>query len=256
MGGYPKSGTTWICRMFAHYLALPWFNMNDLIIGFNGVMHHHWIYHPSLAGTIYVMRDGRDVMVSVYMNMVKGYMARSIALNDLGNRSAMNWLGSNLGRFATISKRFRYLYGKQFDPLNVTENLPKFVDAELEDPFIVEAKLPWHLHIRDWLDNSESVTFVKYEDMLDDAQSSLALLISQYADVDLNETDLTYTTGRFSFKRMTGRNPGEESRTSFARKGIRGDWRNYFNIESRKIFNEYAGDLLIELGYERDDQWV
>jgi hypothetical protein len=256
VGGFPKSGTTWICRMFANYLALPWFNMDDLVLGFNGVMHHHWNYHPSLAGTVYVLRDGRDVMVSIYMNVVKGYMARREVLDELRKRSIVRWLANNSGRFATIAKRFHYLFGKQFDPLDVQRNLPKFIDSELQKPFISEAKLPWHLHIQNWLDNSESVTIVKYEDMLDDTWSAMTDLIRQQINCEPNEADLSYITERFSFKRMTGRDPGEEDRTSFARKGISGDWRNHFNAESRQLFDEYAGDMLVELGYELDHQWI
>ena len=40
------------------------------------------------------------------------------------------------------------------------------------------------------------------------------------------------------------------------RKGIVGDWKNYFNKEAREIFNHYAGDQLIKLGYEKDRSWV
>jgi hypothetical protein len=256
VGGFPKSGTTWICRMFASYHALPWFNMDDLVLGFNGVRHHHWDYHPSLADSVYVLRDGRDVMVSVYMNMVKGYLARSAALDDLGTRSAVKWLAQNGGRFARIAKRFHRLYGGQFDPMNTADNLPRFIESELQEPIIIEAKRPWHLHVRRWLDNSGSVIIVRYEDMLDEPESTLETLIRQYTNQEPDKADVAYTVERYSFKRITGRNPGQESRNSFARKGIQGDWRNHLNAEARAIFDDYAGDLLIELGYENDHSWV
>ncbi len=43
---------------------------------------------------------------------------------------------------------------------------------------------------------------------------------------------------------------------SFLRKGIAGDWRNYFNKEAREILHHYAGRELIRLGYEKDASWV
>ncbi len=39
------------------------------------------------------------------------------------------------------------------------------------------------------------------------------------------------------------------------RKGVTGDWKNYFSDKHKKIFKEIAGDLLIELGYEKDNNW-
>jgi hypothetical protein len=39
------------------------------------------------------------------------------------------------------------------------------------------------------------------------------------------------------------------------RKGIVGDWRNYFTEDHRRVFKEVAGDVLIRLGYEKDMDW-
>lgn len=39
------------------------------------------------------------------------------------------------------------------------------------------------------------------------------------------------------------------------RKGIAGDWRNHFNDAHREAFDEVAGDILIELGYEDSRDW-
>ena len=55
---------------------------------------------------------------------------------------------------------------------------------------------------------------------------------------------------------MTGRQPGEEKKTSFFRKGIVGDWRNYFCQRAKKVFDFYAGAYLIKLGYEENHAWT
>jgi hypothetical protein len=39
------------------------------------------------------------------------------------------------------------------------------------------------------------------------------------------------------------------------RKGIAGDWKNYFSPESAGVFEQYAGDVLCELGYEQNAYW-
>ncbi|MFC7372365.1 sulfotransferase domain-containing protein [Fictibacillus iocasae] len=39
------------------------------------------------------------------------------------------------------------------------------------------------------------------------------------------------------------------------RKGTAGSWRNEFDEELKHLFKQTAGDLLIELGYEKDKNW-
>jgi len=39
------------------------------------------------------------------------------------------------------------------------------------------------------------------------------------------------------------------------RKGMIGDWQNHFTSEHTRAFKEVAGQLLIELGYEKDFDW-
>jgi hypothetical protein len=52
-----------------------------------------------------------------------------------------------------------------------------------------------------------------------------------------------------------GRKRGEEDSKAFLRKGIAGDWKEVITEEDKRIFKEAAGDLLIRLGYEKDDDW-
>jgi hypothetical protein len=40
------------------------------------------------------------------------------------------------------------------------------------------------------------------------------------------------------------------------RKGVIGDWRNHFTEEACKVFDQFAGNELIRLGYEKDHSWV
>lgn len=39
------------------------------------------------------------------------------------------------------------------------------------------------------------------------------------------------------------------------RRGLPGEWRNYFSDDTKRWFRRIAGKELIELGYERDDDW-
>ena len=47
----------------------------------------------------------------------------------------------------------------------------------------------------------------------------------------------------------------DPSRSPTYRSGKTGEWRKYFKEEHKKIFKDVAGDLLIQLGYEKDYDW-
>ncbi|MEO0975506.1 MAG: sulfotransferase domain-containing protein, partial [Pseudomonadota bacterium] len=71
------------------------------------------------------------------------------------------------------------------------------------------------------------------------------------ADGDLLDDIVT----KSSFEFRTGRQRGEEAKGRFDRKGVAGDWVNHFSDEDKARFKAIAGDLLITLGYEKDDDW-
>jgi len=52
-----------------------------------------------------------------------------------------------------------------------------------------------------------------------------------------------------------GRQRGEEDVHSHVRKGVSGDWRQYFTAPVKVAFKERFGDVLIACGYEKDNDW-
>ena len=55
----------------------------------------------------------------------------------------------------------------------------------------------------------------------------------------------------------SGTKPGlqTDNHTSDKRKGIVGDWMNYFTDEAKGWFKDEAGEVMLELNYESDDRW-
>jgi hypothetical protein len=47
----------------------------------------------------------------------------------------------------------------------------------------------------------------------------------------------------------------DPKRSPTFRKGVVGDWRTHFTDEHKRLFKETAGDLLIQLGYEQNNDW-
>jgi hypothetical protein len=39
------------------------------------------------------------------------------------------------------------------------------------------------------------------------------------------------------------------------RSGKTGGWKNHFTDAHKKLFKDVAGDLLVQLGYEKDNDW-
>jgi hypothetical protein len=101
----------------------------------------------------------------------------------------------------------------------------------------------------------ESYAEVRYEDLLQRPEEETRRLF-EFLRVEAGEETVKRCVEAASFERLSkGRKRGEEDSSSFFRKGVAGDWRNVFTEEDKEVFKEAAGDLLIQLGYERDDGW-
>lgn len=101
----------------------------------------------------------------------------------------------------------------------------------------------------------ESYFELKYEDHLHRPQATLKALFS-FLEVDTAPEIIEQTIEENTFEKLSeGRSSGEESSGAFFRKGISGDWKNVFTGRDKEIFKEEAGELLVELGYEKDLSW-
>jgi hypothetical protein len=153
-------------------------------------------------------------------------------------------------------KRFEQILGPGFDPWNLHANLPRFIEAELDTPFLPVVTRPWHQHVASWREAGNQVVFVRYEDLLADTRAALTGVFTAYLGAEPQADLIALAVDRCAFERQTGRKPGVEDRKNFARKGIAGDWRNHFSADARREFHRKAGEVLIALGYATDDAWV
>ena len=93
------------------------------------------------------------------------------------------------------------------------------------------------------------VMCVRYEDLVDNRAATLAAML-----------DAVERTGyRIAFPRekalsvLNGAIQPGRSRTF--RSGKAGGWREHFTPEHKRLFLDVAGDLLVQLGYEKNDNW-
>ena len=117
--GFPKSGTTWACQLVADYMQLPFPRYSIMPVGCRAVVHGHEVAAPKYPEAVYIMRDGRDAMASLYF----------AKLSDIpeGDRPSMTRVQRRL---------FPGLVNKQ----DHDRNFPPFVERQLRHPFGTRAK--------------------------------------------------------------------------------------------------------------------
>lgn len=218
---YPKSGGTWLARLLSDCLTLPIIQRTRLPIAMPSIMHGHWSSHQKAPNTVYVYRDGRDVMVSYYFHVLRGPTS-----------------GPN--------KRPAFLTGDS------RVDLPRFIETEFAHPR--SSRLAWSEHVSQWLAQPD-VPRVSYENLVTDGHRALASVLAGLGRDDIDASTVDEALHRQSFQRLAKRSAGEEDESSFLRKGIVGDWRNHFTRASGQVFAERAGGTLRELGYEQDERW-
>lgn len=225
---FPKSGGSWFSQMLADALQVP-FPRNRLPGLRPQVMHGHYRYSSHLKNAVALMRDGRDIMCSMYFYM--------LFKNDLYNRPMSDRQARRLG----IENRDDYW-----------SNMPRFIEYAFTGKGF--PRFTWAQFVNDWTDRN--VPHVKYEELLVDAPAALQITVESLTGTHIKPERAEEIANRYSFERLSQRKPGQESRESFLRKGVAGDWREKFSPTARELFDHYAGEALIRLGYECDHKWV
>ncbi|HEY3312390.1 MAG TPA: sulfotransferase domain-containing protein [Anaerolineales bacterium] len=99
-----------------------------------------------------------------------------------------------------------------------------------------------------WLDRPE-VLVLRFEDFIHKRRDALG----QVADRFLKRVD-TLPASREQIIDALEANIDPQRSPTF-RSGKTGEWKKYFKDEHKKIFKEVAGELLVKLGYEKDNNW-
>ena len=226
---YPKSGGTWVGQMLGRALGVP-FPRNRFPMLRSSIMHGHYGSSWGMSRPLVVWRDGRDLMVSWYHH--------NLFLNDRNDPQQV----------ARFQKDLPFA-----DYDDVSANLPAFIEyAFTRQPY---PRFSWTDFVNHW-HGLRGAVYTRYEDMHGDTPGELRRIVRELAGRELAPGRAQEIAEAFSFARQSGRQPGQEDKSSFMRKGIVGDWRNYFNPEAGEVFHHYAGDAMALLGYEPDGSWL
>jgi len=107
--------------------------------------------------------------------------------------------------------------------------------------------------VNSWANSKELI--MKYEDLLEDELSQFSKIL-EHCKIVVPKEILLHAISSNSFeKKSGGRKRGQEDIKSHFRKGVSGDWKNYFSDSLKNEFKELYGELLIKTGYEKDMSW-
>ena len=171
------------------------------------------------AKIIQLVRDGRDVATS----------------------GAFDWIRREDG----ATDRFAYFVEQRPEvPLN------RFFDDQILSN--------WTDHWRETISafaGHETTVQIRYERMKQDQPQEL-LKVFDAIGVDSNLTIARRCAEETTFEKTTGRAAGTHDPMAKARRGVTGDWKNYFTRSDGVLFDRLAGKQLIRLGYETSANWI
>ncbi len=234
VNGCPKSGTTWMLKLITSvpgYRGVGNFNGDRsryLNLQFGDVVHGHDPYGEELwtilesAGVkvVLMVRDPKDQAVS----------------------RAFHAIRDSSHPFHAAIKQM---------------SLDEAIHASIRGEKGLRGVMQSIEFTTEWLESGADIGVVHYE-ALSEAPVGEFQGVLEFLGIDISEelTELIVERNRFqkqtTGKRIwrTGRRPGEEDRSPHFRKGIVGDWQNYFTESHLRQFNEIAHGHLERIGYE------
>ncbi len=116
-------------------------------------------------------------------------------------------------------------------------------ELDIEFPNIADRFSPY----LDWLNHSE-IMKIHFEDLINDRLATLNRIIDHF----LARLPLTIPRNTILDSLESSINP---TKSPTFRSGKTGEWKKYFTDEHKKIFKDVAGDLLMKLKYEKNNDW-
>lgn len=262
--GLPKSGSTWLHNML---LELPGFNPR----------YYRALYVRDDAGKLVSVKDehGRLRTEDTYDNIDAeffrsappwGYSAykfhakpsaRNLAIL---NQQAPKWIVTYRDlRDVCVSRYFHF----QSNPHNafypLYQELSKEEALQHTAGIIRKEFVPW---IKGWRDVArqqvDKICEVRYEDLWSDPRMELERILAFYgieAPEAFFRRALATKISEPEDLKANFESTARFLRKNTARRGGVGGWRDHFSDSLKEEFKAFAGELLIDLGYEKDLNW-
>lgn len=227
---FPRSGGNWIRDMLGDVLQLPVPRFACLPVTFAAIIHNH--DHRRLVGhpTVYVLRDGRDVLLSHFH-----LSAATFAEGPPPLRRRILRRHPSLQAMAASG-----------DPRDV-DAVAFYREWRCRS---VGSRVSWGEHVATWLgETPASAVVIRYEDMHADPAATLRRACARLSGRPPAPDAVEFAIRRNGFERQTGRRPGVARPNDVKRQGLAGAWRTELHPEVRALFEADFGDVLAAAGY-------
>ena len=227
---YPKSGGTWLVSLMGSALSFP---KRDIYHDDNNIQYdlsnHFWYRGAASYGlTSQCVIKSHELPNSVLHDFVADYIH---LYRD--------------GRDVVVSK---YFYEKDF---SVKNGLLGEFNVPF-DIFLEKTAIEWSRFVLEWIETNAMQ--ISYEALLKNTHKEL-VSIFKYLEANDKHLDIAEAITSNSKLNMRKELSSMFSYNTFVRKGVSGDWKNYFNHKHKELFKEIAGDSLIKLNYEGSNDW-
>ena len=172
----------------------------------------HSVQLPDNYRKLIIIRDLRDTLVSGYFSMRYSHALLDSYHVDLRQR---------------------------LNSMTIEEGLLMLMDEFLPSSARIQ---------QSWVEAGEA--FIRYEDLLEKDSVILEELLIGTCEIKITPERLREIIVANRFENLTGgRKPGEESHIAHERKGISGDWKNYFTPFVAEKFILQYGKIHLDAGY-------
>lgn len=132
----------------------------------------------------------------------------------------------------------------------------KTTDLDLAIEVMASPKRSYAEWVESWLEPSEPLKckriLTSYEHLHFKPVKQLRYIIFEITGETLPDERINEAVERQSFKNMSKQ---YDDGGHFMRKGVVGDWRNHFNREQAKRFNDHFGNFMMRQGYVDNLDW-
>lgn len=239
VNGSPKTGTTWMYKLI---VSVPGYQH---VGNFNGDINRYWQVQP---GDVV---HGHDPYTEELWHILSAQEIKVILMVRDPRDQAVS-------RMFHIRRDTNHRWQRSMQAMGDDEALMVCIEGMDGVPGVATM-----LNLtRSWLKQGDKALCVKYEDMILNTAGQFQHVL-QYLGITARPDLIRAAVERNRFERLSvgrkiwkpARKPGQHDQVSHFRKGIVGDWKNYFKAAHNERFKEIAGQTLIELGYEKDLAW-
>ena len=224
ISGYPKSGNTWLSRLLGDVLNSPIRAGKDRLSLADGgyskpgkyvIRQLHIVKQPDEGKVIFLMRDPRDVSISVKHYWKRETLAETIMIMGKGE-----WPIPHGGGWVKFND-FWTVNGYQVS--TTYEKLSEDTEKELWRIIRGFFGLWGHVSYDDVVGAVERESFDNRRDMIENHGQNMPY--------------------------------GRKIQLINMRKGIVGDWRNHYKREHAILAEQYFGDAMRKYGYDAPEGW-